>query len=184
MAIGRPRGSNHDFCRRGHHVADPTIGIWPAGGGQRYCRICLAIRNDAKDAARTHCANGHDLRLPGAVRMSFPGGRPRKNCVECKRGQLERRRERKDEASYTYLTCEVCAATFFGREGRKTCGTKCRDELVRKLSAERRTTPQSDQQEGLHAARMIRLYEELDRETRAWMRPEIEARIREAMQGR
>lgn len=52
----------------------------------------MVERGRQKDAGRTHCPNGHDLRLPGAVkRVKAYSGRPASNlCVECARARSRR----------------------------------------------------------------------------------------------
>jgi hypothetical protein len=56
--------------------------------------------------------------------------------------------------------------------------------MLREIHLANPHAPRAPYNESAHAANLLELYEELDRETRAWMRPAIEARIREAMQGR
>lgn len=178
--MGRPPGTRSNYCRRGHRVADPTIGIWLPGGEGRYCRLCQQMQNKREREERTHCGRGHDLTLPGAVKVTNYSGHRRNNCVECLRLKRERRAAEKSETH----PCEVCKKVFTGRKGRRTCSDKCRREMLRNLHLANPQAPRAPYNEAAHAANLLRLYEELDRETRAWMRPAIEARIREAMKGR
>lgn len=111
---------------------------------------------------RTMCLKGlHDLTIPG-VMVTTPFGT--RFCGECKR--LANARRKSDPRA-----CRYCKTMMPPGRGWAFCSVQC-ERFYRSSKSQIEVREESGK-----SLTLLALYEELERETRAWMRPEIKQRI-------
>ena len=139
----------------------------------------MAMTLTAKRPAQ--CPRGHDMLDPlnvqvyvGADASTRRGWRIWYRCRTCKREDSKRRAHYKKQTPN--CKCQQCGQPVFNRGHSQFCSVGCRKVWLANCG---RSTPQRD----VHALspgqleHLLQLQADLERETRAWLRPEIQARI-------
>lgn len=129
------------------------------------------------------CKHGHDMLDPANVRVRVASDRQASRgwriWYHCRACQVIRNDDyTANERQYAVRYCQQCKAQLFRRGHSRFCSTSCRlafqAEAGRKASLRRAVDPTPAQVD-----RMLELHAELERETRAWLRADIQRQLDE-----
>ena len=165
---------------RRRQMACRILGLPPTTSYTEASRYALALDRPAQ------CRNGHDLTDPVNVNLYIgpdskarPGWRIQYKCRLCVREGAKRQRERARRAAPTHR-CQNCGTVLPIKPRKQFCSLECRHAVLAAVGKK----PYVPEMTAAQAAMLLELQGLLERETRAWLRPEIQARIDALKQAR
>lgn len=123
------------------------------------------------------CGNGHDMSSPDSMRVYCYGGKLKWQCKQCTTDRLQKCRKLK--VSRHPIPCEFCGALFQPRTITSFCTPHCRGKFAARSAKENGIYREASHFD-VHRAdveEFLQLCDKRDRETRAWIRAELDAEV-------
>lgn len=115
----------------------------------------------------THCRRGHDLRLPRAIGTDSAAGN--RFCRLCRN---ERKMQSLERQRGKARHCSTCKRALTNSSSWGYCSTSCETAArTRNHSADK------SHNEAVRTSKLLALYDEFERETRAWLRDDLRRQI-------
>lgn len=157
---------------RRRQMACRILGLPPTTSYTEASRYALAMDRPAQ------CRHGHDITDPLSVTLYIgpdakcrAGWRIQYKCRACSREANKRKREL--ASNPPTHRCQNCGTVLPSKPRKQFCSLTCRRAVLAAVGRK----PYVPEMTAAQAAMLLDLQGRLERETRAWLRPEIQARI-------